>query len=94
MILYFFLPQTSYEFVQRWNSIPRSARSEDYAELLKLIPLQQLPESERVYVHVYVCFTCLLLCICMFAVITNKLDGTMLTNVLKAIDEHFIPEGI
>ena len=93
--------QTSYEFVQRWNAIPRSARSGDYAELLKLIPLHQLPSSQSLtcflkllFTFMLLVFTSLFVFVSVCAVITNKLDGTMLTRILEAINEHFIPRGI
>ena len=28
-----------------------------------------------------------------YAVITNKLDGTMLTRILEAVNDYFIPRG-
>ena len=94
LTLYF---QTSYEFVQRWNSIPRSAPIDNYAELLKLIPLEQLPESQcnihvHAYMYIYSC-TAVVYSHVLFTVITNKLDGTMLTNILRTVDEQFIPRG-
>ena len=62
--------QAPYEFVQRWNSIPRTAQSIEYASLLEKIPPEKLPE-----------------------VITNKLDGMMLTNIIRAIDKQFVPRS-
>ena len=63
-------PQASpYEFVQRWNAIPRTAQSIEYARLLEQITPETLPE-----------------------VITNKLDGMMLTNIIRAIDKQFVPK--
>ena len=59
-----------YEFVQRWNSIPRTAQSIEYARLLEQIAPETLPE-----------------------VITNKLDGMMLTNIIRAIDKQFVPKS-
>ena len=60
--------QTSpYEFVQRWNSIPCTAQSIEYARLLEQIAPETLPE-----------------------VITN---GMMLTNIIRAIDEQFVPKS-
>lgn len=59
-----------YEFVQRWNAIPRTAQSIEYARLLEQIDPEKLPE-----------------------VITNKLDGMMLTNFIRAIDKQFVPKS-
>ena len=64
------LQASPYEFVQRWNAIPRTAQSIDYARLLEQIDPEKLPE-----------------------VITNKLDGMMLTNIIRAIDKQFIPKS-
>ena len=30
---------------------------------------------------------------CFVTVITNKLDGIMLTNIIRAIDKQFVPRG-
>jgi hypothetical protein len=66
-----FFPQASpYEFVQRWNAIPRTAQSIEYARLLEQITPETLPE-----------------------VITNKLDGMMLTNIIRAVDKQFVPKS-
>ena len=64
------LQQSPFEFVQRWNAIPRKAQSSEYARLLEAIPPLTLPDM-----------------------ITNKLDGIMLTNIIRAIDKQFIPKG-
>lgn len=70
-LLYIIFPQASpYEFVQRWNAIPRTAQSIEYARLLEQITPETLPE-----------------------VITNKLDGMMLTNIIRAIDKQFVPKS-
>ena len=70
IVLLYIVPQASpYEFVQRWNAIPRTAQSIEYARLLEQITPETLPE-----------------------VITNKLDGMMLTNIIRAIDKQFVPK--
>ena len=70
-VLLYAIPQASpYEFVQRWNAIPRTAQSIEYARLLEQITPETLPE-----------------------VITNKLDGMMLTNIIRAIDKQFVPKS-
>ena len=65
-----FSQASPYEFVQRWNAIPRTAQSIEYARLLEQITPETLPE-----------------------VITNKLDGMMLTNIIRAIDKQFVPKS-
>ena len=64
------LQASPYEFVQRWNAIPRTAQSIEYARLLEQITPETLPE-----------------------VITNKLDGMMLTNIIRAVDKQFVPKS-
>ncbi len=58
---------SGYEFLQAWTSLKRSRDTEAYAELLKQIAPEELPE-----------------------VLTNKLDGDMLVNIVKAVCEHLI----
>ncbi|XP_071803880.1 sperm-associated antigen 1-like [Asterias amurensis] len=58
---------TAYEFLQAWTSLKRSRDTGAYAELLKQITPEELPE-----------------------VLTNKLDGDMVTNFVKAVCEHLI----
>ncbi|XP_065897793.1 sperm-associated antigen 1-like isoform X2 [Dysidea avara] len=61
---------TPYEFIQKWNSVPKSAGSALHAALLKQVQPQQLP-----------------------SLLTNKLDGNMLPDILIAIKENFLTEG-
>ena len=70
VLFYIFSQASPYEFVQRWNAIPRTAQSIEYARLLEQITPETLPE-----------------------VITNKLDGMMLTNIIRAIDKQFVPKS-
>ena len=46
-----------------------------------------------IYSGVGINLTVLLLASVFFAVITNKLNGMMLTSIISAVDGHFIPKG-
>ncbi|XP_038052100.1 sperm-associated antigen 1-like [Patiria miniata] len=58
---------TAYEFLQAWTSLKRQRSMLAYAELLKQISPEELPE-----------------------VLTNKLDGDMVVNIVKAVCEHLV----
>ena len=45
------------------------------------------------YYYIVVVVVVIVYFLVLFKVITNKLDGTMLTNIIRAVDEQFMPRG-
>ena len=57
-------------------------------------------KTKCISIYIYYCYIVVVVVVVvivyflvLFKVITNKLDGTMLTNIIRAVDEQFMPRG-
>jgi hypothetical protein len=75
------LKRTPYEFLQAWNSLKSCQAVEPYLALILQITPRDFPKGE-----LFISATVSLLLRWMFPVLSNKLEGDMLLNIIHAME--------